>query len=66
LNPVSLHGVHGIPQVFSLEHDKVYVRDEGGIKTKEESVSETDGVNLKAGMRVLGVSFTRMYSNSCV
>lgn len=66
LNSVSLRGVPGVHRVFLLEHDKVYVNDEGGIKTKKEWVLETDGVNLKAVMCVPGVDFTRTYSNSCV
>ncbi|KAI6111259.1 RNA polymerase 2 [Pisolithus sp. B1] len=66
LNSVSLRGVPGVHRVFLPEHDKVYVSDEGGIKTKKEWALETDGVNLKAVMCVPGVDFTRTYSNSCV
>lgn len=62
LNPVSLHGVPGIHQVFFLEDDKVYVNGEGGIKTKKEWVLETDSVNLKVVVCVPGVDFTRTYS----
>ncbi|KAI6095134.1 RNA polymerase 2 [Pisolithus croceorrhizus] len=66
LNSVSLCGVPGVHWVFLLEHDKVYISDEGGIKMKKEWALETDSVNLKAVMHVPGIDFTRTYSNSCI
>ncbi|KAI6137077.1 RNA polymerase 2 [Pisolithus sp. B1] len=66
LNLVSLHGVPGVHWVFLLEHDKVYVSNEGGIKMKKEWALETDSVNLKVVMHVPGIDFTCTYSNSCI
>ncbi|KZT09014.1 beta and beta-prime subunits of DNA dependent RNA-polymerase [Laetiporus sulphureus 93-53] len=68
LNSISLRGVPGIQRVFLLEHDKVFITEEGSIKAQQEKewVLETDGVNLKTVMCIDGVDFTRTYSNSCV
>ncbi|KAF9261934.1 beta and beta-prime subunits of DNA dependent RNA-polymerase [Marasmius fiardii PR-910] len=68
LNSVSLRGVQGVKRVFLMKHEKVELQDDGSLKTEKERewVLETDGVNLKTVMTIVGVDFTRTYSNSCV
>ncbi|KAL0061633.1 DNA-directed RNA polymerase II core subunit rpo21 [Marasmius tenuissimus] len=68
LNSVSLRGVQGVNRVFLMKHDRVELKNDGGLVVEKEKewVLETDGVNLKTVMTIDGVDFKRTYSNSCV